>query len=210
MRLNDKQKMTVVLLVMGLALIGLGTLTFFKYRERSERLTEMDGYVKREKAANQKIQRIPELRKDRDRLASTIKEYADILPKEAHVEHDAFVDTIDNYRQDTNIVIKRAEYVKPTAARGKKNAAPTSPTKFIRHKYKFELVGTIQDFISFINKIENHTRFLKVDAFNIRPLGAPATAPRFDGVSSDRELANADNPIKEIDLTISTYTYKQL
>ena len=210
MKLNEKQKLTVILLVLGLGFAGLGTLTFFKFSERMELDKEMERLVEQEKAASEKIKRIPQLREERGRLASTIDEYAKILPKETHVEHDAFVDTIDTYRQDTNIVIKRAEYV-PAVGKAtkhdKKKKSRVQPKKFIRHRYKFELVGTVQDFISFANKIENHTRFLKIDEFNIRPKGAPAQVASFDSMTAARELVNADDKEKEIDLTISTYTY---
>ena len=199
MKLNERQKLAVIMLVLGLAMIGLGTLIFCKFQERIRLNRKMEDYAKQERMAAEKIKRIPKLREERDQLASRIDEYAAILPKEAHVEHDAFVDTIDGYRQDTNIVIKKAEYVQPRARNDKKDA---KPEKFIRHRYKFELVGTVPHLIAFINKIENHTRFLKVDAFNIQPLGGASTRG-----APELELDAADDPLKEIQLTVSTYTY---
>lgn len=198
MKLNEKQRMAVVMLVLGLAVIGLGTLIFFKLQERRVLNKKMDEAVKRERMASEKIKRIPKLREERDTLASRIDEYAAILPKDAHVEHDAFVDTIDGYRQDTNIVIRKAEYIKPRSRKKK----GSKPEKFIRHRYKFALLGTVPHLISFINKIENHTRFLKVDAFDIRPVGGTS-----GGGAPELELDAADDPLKEIQLTITTYTY---
>ncbi len=202
MKLNEKQRMAVVMLVLGLAVIGLGTLIFFKFQERIRLNAKMEDYVKQERMAAEKIKRIPKLREERDMLASRIDEYAAILPKDAHVEHDAFVDTIDSYRQDTNIVIKKAEYVKPKTGKKGKKGEEEKPEKFIRHRYKFELVGTVPHLISFMNKIENHTRFLKVDAFDIHPVGGGAS-----GGAPELELDAADDPLKEIQLTITTYTY---
>ena len=198
MKLNEKQKMVVVLMVLGLAVIGLGTLIFFKLQERRSLNKKMERLVTAERKAVEKIKRIPKLRDDRDTLASRIDEYAAILPKDAHVEHDAFVDTIDSYRRDTNIVIKKAEYIKPRR-RQKKDGE--KPEKFIRHRYSFELLGTVPHLISFMNKIENHTRFLKVDAFDIRPVGSSP------GGSPEAEMDAADDALKEIRLTITTYTY---
>ena len=205
MKLNEKQRMAAVMLVLGLAVIGLGTLIFFKFQERLSLNNKMEDYVKQERMAAEKIKRIPQLREDRDKLASRIDEYAAILPKDAHVEHDAFVDTIDSYRQDTNIVIRKAEYLKPrTGKKGKKGkkGGEAKPEKFIRHRYRFELLGTVPHLIAFINKIENHTRFLKVDAFDIRPVGGAS-----GGGAPELELDAADDPLKEIQLTITTYTY---
>ncbi len=198
MKLNEKQRLAVVMLVLGLAVIGLGTLIFFKFQERLRLNRKMEEYAKQERMASEKIKRIPKLREERNRLASRIDEYAAILPKDAHVEHDAFVDTIDSYRQDTNIVIKKAQYVQPRSNKSKKKK---KPEKFIRHRYKFSLVGTVPHLIAFMNKIENHTRFLKVDAFNIHPVGGASSG------TPELELDAADDPLKEIQLTITTYTY---
>ena len=203
MKLNEKQRMAAVMLVLGLAVIGLGTLIFFKFQERLRLNKKMEDYAKQERMAAEKIKRIPKLREERDRLAERIDDYTAILPKDAHVEHDAFVDTIDSYRQDTNIVIKKAEYVKPRTGKKKgKKGGKKKPEKFIRHRYKFELVGTVPHLIAFMNKIENHTRFLKVDAFDIHPVGGASS-----GGAPELELDAADDPLKEVQLTITTYTY---
>ena len=69
MKLNEKQKLTVILLVLGLGFAGLGTLTFFKFSERMELDKEMERLVEQEKAASEKIKRIPQLREERGRLA---------------------------------------------------------------------------------------------------------------------------------------------
>ncbi len=201
MKLNEKQKMAVVMMVLGLAVIGLGTLIFFKLQERRSLNKKMEEFVTKERDASEKIKRIPKLREERDTLASRIDEYAAILPKDAHVEHDAFVDTIDSYRRDTDIVISKAEYIKPRAAKKRKKGAKKKTEKFIRHRYKFALLGTVPHLIAFMNKIENHTRFLKVDAFDIRPVGGGG------GGAPELELDAADDPLKEIQLTITTYTY---
>ncbi len=208
MKLNEKQKLTAVIAAVVLAVVGIGTLTFFKFQERKELAAQMDDLLKQEKVATDRINRIPGLREERDRLAATVEDYAAILPKDAHVEHDSFVYTIDSFRRDTDVLIKRAEYVNPPAApAAAPGAPPVKRKKFIRHRYRFELVGTVPHLISFINKIENHTRFLKIDALNIRPLGAPRKGTSFENANPEQELQRADQALKEVDLTISTYTY---
>ena len=185
MKLNEKQRMAVVMLVLGLAVIGLGTLIFFKLQERRVLNKKMDEAVKRERVASEKIKRIPKLREERDTLASRIDEYAAILPKDAHVEHDAFVDTIDGYRQDTNIVIRKAEYIKPRSRKKKGN----KPEKFIRHRYKFALIWLI------------------VASTRFRTMLLLAYRRNSGGGAPELELDAADDPLKEIQLTITTYTY---
>jgi len=115
------------------------------------------------------------------------------------------MEIIDAYRKDTKIIIQKAEYVKK-----KDDEKSPKQENFIRHRYKFKLLGTVPDFIEFVNKIENHTRFLKVDTIKIRPLGTLEESGEDLGEKpDDDELTAASEPVKEIELTVSTYTYSR-
>jgi Tfp pilus assembly protein PilO len=207
MKFNEKQKIVLVLLVFLVVIGGLMGLNYLKFRNRSELLAKIDALVAEETKANNKIKRIPELREKRANLANIIDQYAEILPKEEHTQHDAFVEIIDSYRRDTQIVIQRTEYLRPKVEgeEGKKK----SKENFIRHRYRFKLVGTVPDFLRFINKIENHTRFLKIDAIAIKPLGAADEMNEFDDKADSEEIAKGRIPFKDIEVTVSTYTYSK-
>ena len=205
MKLNEKQK--IILTAGGFVLLvgGLGWLNYLKLKERSSYLVQIGRYGQDEQAATEKIKQIPELRDKRSKLINIIDQYAEILPKEEHVQHEAFVEIIDSYRKDTKIIIQKAEYVK-----SKDDDKKQKQENFVRHRYKFKLLGTIPDFIEFVNKIENHTRFLKIDAINIKPVGS--TDDNSDDLgdkTDDEELAKAMEQVKEIELTVSTYTYSK-
>ena len=201
---SEKQKIVVAAAVCVAIAGGIGYMNYRKVQERGGLLGQMDKYLEEERAAAQKIQRIPELREQRSKLANIIDQYTEILPKEDHVQHENFVQIIDGYRKDTKVIIQKAEYIRPKA----KDKTSVQET-FVRHRYKFKLLGTVPDFIEFVNKIENHTRFLKVDAVNIRPVGASADegGEELSEKSDEEELARASEPVKEIELTVSTYTY---
>ncbi len=209
MKLSEKQKIVVTCLVFGLLIGGLITINVLKFRQRGELQAKIEGLQEEERKANQKIKRIPELRDKRAKLATIIDQYAEILPKEEHTQHDAFVEIIDGYRRDTQIVIQSVEYLKPKVTRVKKGEVKTTQENFIRHRYQFKLVGTVPDFLRFINKIENHTRFLKIDAISIKPLGAPHDTNTTDDRADFEEIQKARIPFKDIELTVSTYTYSK-
>ncbi|MBI4605536.1 MAG: hypothetical protein HY721_26525 [Planctomycetes bacterium] len=205
MKLNDKQRTLLVGLVAFLVVAGLGTLNFLKFRERSGLTAQIERYLAEEQVATAKIKQIPELREKRAKLMNIIDEYAEILPKEEHVQHETFMEIIDGYRQDTKVIIQKAEYVKV-----KEDEKAPKQENFIRHRYRFKLLGTVPDFIEFADRIENHTRFLKVDAVNIKPLGTMDESGEDLGEKADdQELAAASEPVKEIELTVSTYTYSR-
>jgi Tfp pilus assembly protein PilO len=204
MKLNDKQKIIITALTFLVVLGGLGALNYSKFQERGKLLAEIERFQKEEKAATEKIKQIPDLREKRSKLINIIDQYAEILPKEEHVQHDTFVNIIDGYRGETKILIQKAEYVKP-----KDEDKKVAQENFVRHRYRFKLLGTVPDFIEFVNKIENHTRFLKVDAIKIKPVGSADDAGGDDlsDKADEEELARATEPVKEIELTVSTYTY---
>lgn len=208
-KLNDKQKIGAVAGVCALAVGSMGFLLYTSFGKRSELLAQMEALQKRESVAQGRIKQIPGLLEEKANLAATVAQYAEILPADQHVQHEAFVDTIDSYRRDTKIIIQKADYIKPREITQKKDK-PKREESFIRHRYRFSLVGTVPDFIDFVNKIENHTRFLKVDAFSIKPFVDRSTEvarEEQDNSPEAAELRAASEKVKQIELSISTYTY---
>jgi hypothetical protein len=208
MKYSENQKILITIAVFGLLIGGMVTINVMKFRQRSDLLAKIDGLRDEEERANEKIKRIPELRERRANLANIINQYAEILPKEEHTQHDAFVEIIDSYRRDTQIVIQRTEYLKPkTEADDGKTKRPKE--NFMRHRYRFKLIGTVPDFLRFINKIENHIRFLKIDSISIKPLGATDETNDLDDRADAEEIQKARIPFKDIEVTVSTYTYSK-
>lgn len=205
MKLNENQKIIVTVLVILVVVGALGALNFFKYKERAELLARLGTLKEEEQRANDLIRQIPELRQKRADLANIIDQYTSILPQDVHVEHEAFAEIIDSFRKETQVVIQKMEYLH--SADGEEREAEGN---FLRHRYLINLIGTFPDFLRFINKVENHTRFLKIDEIKIKPLGAKQEEVGF--VTDEKEaetLERAKVPFKEIAVIVSTYTYKK-
>ena len=157
----------------------------------------------RETSALKKKQRIPEMTVTAEDLAQIVSEYTEILPQEDEVRRDAFVDTITNLCKESGLTITGAEPVdlkvrKP--ARGirviNKTTVPVSKP-FQRHKYRFEMTGEFNQFHRFLNSVENHPRFLRVDGFDLFP------------VDRSDDLVAASQPLKQFTIEISTYVYEE-
>ena len=206
--LNQKQRLAALGGVCLVFCAGLGFLIYSKLGERSGVLLALTACEAEESSLRDKIGRISGLQEQRTRLIQTTDSYAEILPAEEHVQHDAFVKVMDEYRRNTQLLIKSAEYLPPAdsvaAADGEANVR-----NFVRHRYRFQLLGTVPDLLQFMSRIENHKRFLKIDAVSLNPLGAKGEFPEGDlRERNDSELLGlARNSVKEIDLTVSTYTY---
>lgn len=203
MKPKDKQKVAIAAVAFLVLLVGLAALNFTKFKQRRQLMSEIDRLGQQAFAAENKIKTIPELLDRRAELIATIDRYAEILPPEDEVHHLRFAETIDRYRQDTSIVVTKAEYV-PIKEDEKKK----TKQRFKRHRWRFKLEGTVPDFVDFMNRIENHPRFLKVDSFAIKPLGSQgAFGGDLSPTEDAAELEKAKNPKKAIELTVSTYTY---
>ncbi len=207
MRINEKQKIIAAVLVFTLFTAVMAALNYFRFEERGTLLAKIDSLQKEEKKANEMIRQIPELRQRRKDLAQIIDQYVSILPPEQHIEHEAFANIIDGYSQETLVVIQKVEYLDIDAAKGKKKKR-IGTDNFVRHRYRLKLIGEYRNFLRFINKIENHQRFLKIDEILIQPLGSNKDISK---VSKDEAstLRMATVQYKNIELVLSTYTYKK-
>lgn len=208
MKMNEKQKIIVSVAVFLVVLGGLLALNYLKYKDRKELVAKMSSLEKEERSANAKIKQIPELREKRSNLASVIEQYVKILPPEQHIHHEAFAEIIDGYSKETQVVIQKVESVVMEESDDEKDKKKKEDENFIRHRYKVQLVGSFPNFRNFVNKIENHKRFLKVDEIMIRPLGADrnlSSSNKNDAAILDM----AKVPFKNIELVVSTYTYKK-
>ena len=203
MKLNEKQKIIVAILVFVALTGSMIALNVMKFKSRKELQANFDNLIGEENRANGRISHIPELRKKRADLANIIDEYTKILPLEKHIEHDAFANTIDRFSQESQVVIQKVEYVK-------RNQEEENPDEsFIRHRYRLSLVGTFPNFLRFANRIENHERFLKLDDILINPLGAGSRDISRNSKDLSDVLDLAAVPFKDIEVTLSTYTYKR-
>ncbi|MGE3165830.1 MAG: type 4a pilus biogenesis protein PilO [Planctomycetota bacterium] len=201
MRLTEKQQFVVVIVVFAVAILGEGLFAYSCLRKRTELKETRIKLDQEEAEAQAKIAMIPKLRKESEELAQIIEDYAEILPTEAEVSLDAFLEDIEQFIQDTSLVIVNGAPVEKKFVAKKKGAPEAARVNFEQHKYRFQLEGTYLDFVRFVNRVENHTRFLEIVEMKIAPTGKTG---RGEG---GEEIRLAENSRKTIELVISTYTY---
>ncbi len=210
MKLTQSQQFKVVIAVFALVFIGEGVFAYFCWNRRTEALAELEKLDRQESAAQAKKSQITNLKNNARELQAIIEEYVQILPTEDEVGYDDFVEDIDAFAKRGSLSIASAvaiEEVKKKKRRGKKDA-PVKEANFVKHKYRFQLEGTFRGFLQFLTYVENHSRFLQVEDFSIRPAGQD----RENSGRTEKHLAAvsaAENPIKDITVEISTYTYSK-
>jgi Tfp pilus assembly protein PilO len=210
---REKKQLILFAVIFVVLIGGLGTLTYFQFRAYQSCKEDLAGLEKRKQAAERLIAEIPALRQAAKVLSEQVEIYAEILPKEHEVRHDAFVETMDRFARETGLQILRADPFerekkgRPKKKDAKSEGAKESTPPFSEHRYMFELVGTFPSLLRFVNKIENWDRFLAVEEIEIVPEGASKytnTSKKAD----DKEIEAAQKAVKNIQLVVTTYTHK--
>lgn len=204
MRLNEKQQFVMLVVVFAVAVLGEGLFAYSCLTKRSDLRSDLEKLEKEERDAKEKISQIPRLKKEAKELAQIIEDYAVILPTRAEVSLDAFLEDIEDFMRDTSLVMitgAPVEKRRVTKKKPKKGQAAPEVDNFDQHKYRFQLEGTYLDFVKFINRVENHTRFLEILQLKISPSGGETKS------GGSEEIRLAENPRKSIEVVISTYTY---
>lgn len=204
MRLTEKQQLLTMITVFAVLLIAEGSLVTYCLKSRTEMNQKLEELSQQEREAREKIAQIPRLRESSAQLAQIIEEYAEILPSEREVGTDAFLEDIEGFMQDTGLIMITGAPVEGTVRRGKRADEPVARDNFMQHKYRFQLEGTFPDLLRFVNRVENHVRFLEIVDLRIDPRGTETR--RGD---HGQEVAMASDPRKAIEVVISTYTYSR-
>ncbi len=202
LRVTDLQKLGIMIGVFVLLLGGEGVFAYQCVKNRGNAKKNLLRLDRELKDAEAKQRLMPMLIEKLEELSNIFEEYVAILPSKAEVRSDAFLDDIDRFTQQTGLTIKSAKPVVVKNRATPKAKKGRNTLNFVRHKYRFELEGPFLGLIKFISAIENHSRFLQVDALELRPHSSSG-----GGQKSDVELA--ENPRKYLMVEISTYTYSK-
>jgi len=120
----DRRQLVTYIAIFALLIGALGTLTYFQLSKYWTCKEKIAGLEKERAAAQALLDQIPGLRKEAKALSDQIEVYAEILPKEQEVRHDAFVETMDRFARETGLQILRADPFERKNAR--RTAAPTT------------------------------------------------------------------------------------
>ena len=200
MNFDEKKQLLIIAAFCGLVFCGEFVVGWGLKSDNDAidaQLVELDS---REAAAEAKIATISEMKEKANDLSNIVRDYTAILPQKDEVLQDAFVDTITGLCRSSGLTILTAVPMK-VRVKAPKRRVPDQVVEekeaFTRHKYRFEMTGEFSQLHRFINSVENHPRFLRVDGIQLFPLG-------------DREdLISASKPTKLLTVEISTYVYDE-
>ena len=159
-RLSEKQ---LLILTVGIAVLiggGLGFMIFQDLQaiqEEEQAIQDLKGKIA---SAQKEIDQIPA----REYRAIANREISDqevaFLPEETEIEN--FWEILERFAEDSGVKISKiTPNQRRRGGRQKSKSAISSVDQVIR------LRGTIDEFLSFINRIENHERIINVSEFSI-------------------------------------------
>ncbi len=205
MGLSERQQLIALIAAFAVVLVAEGVYGYFSFNKHSELKGTLAKLNQEKAAAEQKLGQVESMRREAKELQTIIEEYVTILPSEEEARTDMFVVDIDNFarRAGLKVLEGRSENKKQKRQARRNKKAVSQKKNFVQHRYRFRLEGSLLNFMKFTNMVENHSRFLRIDDFELRAMGADEQER---GVE---ELAMSENPVKEVEILISTYTYSE-
>lgn len=196
---NEKRIIIVTTLVVTLLAGTLGTLTYFKYAECSEYKDVITKKKTEKLLAENKKKLIPVKKQELKKLSEQVEHYVKILPTKDEMAQDAFAYTMQQFANNANIQIIRADPIKRRVSDKDKG----EQSDFIKQSYHFMLTGTFRNFLIFLHKVENWHRFLVVEEIGIKPYEDAQGSP----AAGKSDITMAKKSEKSIELVLTTYIY---
>ncbi len=154
-------------------------------------------------AADKEIKKKPDLEAEKEALDKHIARYVTILPPPEVASKQSFLRMVQEKCERSQLNAKSIVFVEPKAVRGrpKKGAKIVAPG-FNEVKVDIEAISTYDEFLRFLNSVERHETFLRVNTFSCRVIP-------FDEDEGPKEGQDGEIVWKlDIRLQVSTFTYQ--
>ena len=164
------------------------------HKKMGEERGSIDGLRTQISKAESRIRAIPDLETRVLRERAKVKENVKILPSDNDI--NTFVEKISEFAKAAGVEIMSLDD-KSAKTRNQRKQVET----FVRIVYKMSVKGTFAQFLDFVNRFENHDRFVAVNSYSIRADSKAANAKSKDGKEEATVFPH------EIDLEVETYQY---
>ncbi len=181
---GDKKLMVVLIILFVVAFGVIVALCYYRWNDNKKLEQEVDSIQARIGKMELIKAEISDLRQERRRSIEAINDLTKILPTEAETSHSDLLELLRQFATASGVSV--TSLLRPTEV-------PEPGMPIMRYKYEIMVEGTFPQFVRFLNHIERHERFLKVDSFEVANLGTGPIWP--------------ETPEKKMRLRLTTYTY---
>jgi len=194
------QKLLAAIAGALLLLGGLGYLIYDQMDQNAMIQTEIDGIDAEIQGLDAIIATRDSKKALRDAQDQVFRQLVEILPQYSERQEERIYEAVTQYGsvaklQFRGVVVGLRPPSGPAPAGGPQPAGQAAPKDFAQTELTCRFEGTYYNFLKFLNLVENHESFLRIDEVLLSPTGAQPVD------------ANPDQKELQIRVKISTFAY---
>jgi Tfp pilus assembly protein PilO len=157
-----KERMILLSALVASLLIAVaaGATVYFVGAKASELRAANDGLHGRINTAKNKLNKLNDMRVEREKAQARLVASESILPSQREIE--TLVDNLSEFAKKSGVIIAKAEPVRQTTFK-----ATGAAKHFDEADFDLALEGNFFQFVEFLNSLENYKRFIRVDKFSV-------------------------------------------
>jgi Tfp pilus assembly protein PilO len=159
---SKRERMILLSVLIGSLLIAVasGATIYFVGAKAGDLKTANAGLHGRIVTAKNKLNKLNDMRVDREKAQARLVVSESILPSQREIE--TLVDNLSEFAKKSGVIITKAEPVRQTPFK-----ATGGAKRFDEADFDLDLQGNFFQFVEFLNYLENYKRFIRVDKFSV-------------------------------------------
>ena len=182
---------TLIAVAIFIALAGVLIYVVSNTQDQLDQVTKENADLKEQIKQNEDYcKKAPQLQKQLQELDANFRDYVKILPSAEVATEERLLRTVQNYAEGAQI---RMEELTQRTSAGKKGGGKMG--EFEEVSVDFRIDCDFDSFVRFLNLLERHEQFMRVNSFSVNP----AATPR---VVEGKEVIDLS-----VSIQVSTYKY---
>jgi len=185
---EENQKLLLSVVVVLVVLVAIGGGLYLEWNRLSAASADLEAKKQDEATLHQRIDKdIPRLKAELASKTEKVAEYEKSLPSAQEIE--AMDETLNNYKVQAGVKLVERRPVQESG--GGAAAAKVQQPLYYPYSYRLTLSADFFSWGKFVNLLENHERFIRVDEFDAKP-------------------SSKEPGILDITMKISTFSYAKV
>jgi Tfp pilus assembly protein PilO len=161
---EENQKLLLSVVVVLVVLVAIGGGLYLEWKRLSAASADLEAKKQDGAALHQRIDKdIPRLKGELASKTEKVAEYEKNLPSAKEIED--MDETLNNYKVQAGVRLIERRPVQETGSEAAKGQQPL----YYKYSYRLALAADFFSWATFVNLLENHARFIRVDEFDAKP-----------------------------------------
>ena len=161
--MEEQQKLILSIAVVLVVLAALAGALYWEWKKLSAAQADLAAKEQEAQQLHQRIQNdIPRLKKELAEKQARVAEYEKTLPSAKEVE--SMDETLNAYKLQAGVQLLERRPVRETGRR----QVPGQVQLYYKYSYRLTMTADFFAWVKFVNLLENHERFIRVDEFDVK------------------------------------------